>query len=98
MSFKPGFVGILTEAKIFLSNVTTFGGKLVFEGSNDNFASQIVQLYDLSESMHDGWNIIYGVEKFDSFNSYRFTGNALETTIVTEMLLFGVETLDSDDS
>lgn len=54
MTFKSGFAGVLTEAKIFFNGITEktivdyINGNFVFEGSNDNFATS-TSLYTFDE-------------------------------------------------
>lgn len=60
MSFAPNHQVILDEAKIFLNKVydkTPFANNLVFQGSNDNFATvSTIQTFGLD--VHEGWNYL----------------------------------------
>lgn len=98
MTFKSGFSGVLSEAKIFITDVSSdtidnfSDGNLVFEGSNDNFATS-TSLYEFDENVNEGWNWIPDVDKMQSFNSYRFNGKKDGSCRISEMSLVGVEAI-----
>jgi len=72
MEFKPGYVGMLSQVKVFLNEInraTTikyFVNKLEFQGSADG--KTYTKLWRADVTFHAGWNYI----KFDTPVKYRF--------------------------
>ena len=97
MNFKTGHVAVLDEAKVFINYLidkTPYVDNLVFEGSNDNWATSEL-LYTFAADVHDGWNYIYfrDWDEKPAFNSYRFFGTAAGSCRVTEFKLTGVQVI-----
>ena len=65
--------GILDEIRFFMDyfngNYERYNGKLKFQGSNDDFVSEIEDIVIVGNEVHEGWNS-YPLEKPD-FKSYR---------------------------
>jgi len=102
MIFKEGHVAVLDEAKIFINfliDKSQYVNKLMFQGSNDNFATYTV-LTMFGEELHEGWNYLnYREESIKpSYNAYRFVGNDTGACKITEFRLHGVEAIASSDS
>lgn len=67
VQFDSGFVGVLNELSIFLDYFDTnlIVDRLVFQGSNDGFESQMDDLMYVGEEAHEGWNN-YDLSKLDN--------------------------------
>jgi hypothetical protein len=59
MSFKPGHVGLLSQVKWFMGDITSGDTKflvnnLIFQGSMDN--TTFTDIFAVDENIHEGWN------------------------------------------
>ena len=101
MQFKAGHVGMLSQVKYFMGDITsksTFVNVTKFQGSNDN--SSYTDLFTVDENIHEGWNY-YAWETSTSYPKYRyfrFYGNSSGACVINEVKFTGVETVDSSAS
>lgn len=59
MSFKPGHVGLISQVKWFMGDITSgdtsfLVDNLIFQGSMDN--TTYTDIFNVDESVHEGWN------------------------------------------
>lgn len=59
MSFKPGHVGLISQVKWFMGDITSgdtsfLVNNLIFQGSMDN--TTWTDIFNVDESVHEGWN------------------------------------------
>jgi hypothetical protein len=75
-SFSQGFVGVISEVKIFMkvfvkNNVV---GKLSFQGSSDGVT--YTNIFTVDDEIHEGWNYFDYRENNLKYRFYRFYGTA----------------------
>ena len=103
-TFTTDYVGVIDEVSIFLNELSTSNARaliadiLVFQGSNDEFASETVDLWTISASLHNGWNSNRWDADQPSYNSYRFYGASTGACRVGEVKLYGAVAIDNDDN
>ena len=102
LKFADGLVGELNEFGLFLDYFDTSNiyDNLIFQGSDDNFATTPVDLVTVSSEAHEGWNYYDLVDLLGSapkYNAYRVY-NALSRGCddIGEIALIGYE--DIEDS
>lgn len=77
-----------------LIDKTPFVGNLVFQGSDDGVT--FTDLWNINQSVHEGWNTKDFEEDRPSFNIYRFQGGKAGSCRIGEVRIHGVESIDSD--
>lgn len=58
VKFHKGYKGVLQEMSFFLDyfDVNKINNSLKFQGSNDGFVAETVDLLTMTEDVHEGWN------------------------------------------
>lgn len=78
MQFSEGFVGMISQVKFYLHEITLsyYSGKMMFQGSNDG--SSYTTLFTLNDNAHDGWNYYTWStpQDYPRFRFYRFYQNS----------------------
>jgi len=102
MTMKDGHIALLDEAKVFINfliDKSPYVDNLVFQGSNDHWAT-FDDLHTFDDNLHEGWNYINFREEVSkpAYNSYRFFGHADGACRVTEFRLNGVQAIDNTSS
>lgn len=101
VKYDAGKAGILDEVRFFMDYFADaydrYDGKLKFQGSDDDFASDIVDIFTVGAEIHEGWNS-YEVNQV-KYSSYRlFNAQNAGCDGIGELKLYGKEVFDNEDS
>ena len=99
MKFDHMKTGILEEVRFFMDifNKNVIIDKLEFQGSNDDFLSDVVTIFTVGDEVHEGWNS-YEVDK-PKFSSYRLHNAEVNgCNNIGELQLLGKEVIDDENS
>ena len=73
VKYDAGKKGILSEVRFFMDyfadNFARYNGNLKFQGSNDDFTAEIIDIVTVGNEIHEGWNS-YSLMK-PNYSSYR---------------------------
>ena len=101
VAYDAGKAGILDEVRFFMDYFgdayDRYDGQLKFQGSDDGFASDIVDIVTVGAEIHEGWNS-YEVNqvKFSSYRLFNAAGAGCDG--IGELKLYGKEVYDNADS
>lgn len=74
VQYKENHVGVLDEVKFFINQLTDktpfIDGNLILQGSDDG--ETFVDLWTITQAIHEGWNTKDFEENQPSYNIYRF--------------------------
>jgi hypothetical protein len=100
-SFKINHVGLLSQVKYFLGEVSTkeiYVDQMTFQGSADNTTWD--DLFTVDENIHEGWNYHKweNASEYPRYRFYRFH-NPYEASgcLLNEIKMTGVETVDDEN-
>jgi hypothetical protein len=97
MTFKPDHLATLTKMRVYLPGEkakSLYIGKLSFEGSNDGVTFD--SLYTVDQEARSGWNYQEWSTDMPAYNVYRFKGEGSGSCQISEVELFGIESMDDD--
>lgn len=98
--FPADFVGQVHEMRFFMdvyASKSLYVGNLIFQGSNDDFSSDINDIVAADSTLHEGWN--YFDLSGETYNSFRlFNAEAGGCDSIGELKLFGQRVINSSTS
>ena len=99
IKFAKNYVGVVDELSFFLDyfDMAAINATLKFQGSNDAFVSEIIDLVVIGDEAHEGWNY-YDMKELSAipkYSAYRlFNENAKGCDDIGEIHFIGKEVLD----
>lgn len=101
VDYTVGMVGALDELRFFMDyfpDTSTYDGALKFQGSNDGFAEDIVDIETVGIEIHEGWNYYDLTEIAPRYNAYRlYNAKSGGCNDIGQVMLYGQEVIDSEE-
>jgi hypothetical protein len=101
VEYTMGKVAILEEVRFFMDYFSNkfdlYNGNLKFQGSNDGFDQEVVDIITIGAEIHEGWNS-YKVAKPDYLSFRLFNAENNGCNGIGELKLYGKEVYDNQNS